>query len=66
MTFLSNTDTGLLVNRYVYFLPVDFAQWADTDISFSQDMRLIDMVLPAAFISTAFRQSSFRCHNVIY
>ncbi|KAH8889119.1 putative ABC transporter [Thozetella sp. PMI_491] len=37
MSFLSNTETGLLVNR------------------FSQDMRLIDMILPRAFVVTGFQ-----------
>lgn len=36
-SFLSNTETGLLINR------------------FSQDMRLVDMVLPRGFISTGFQ-----------
>ncbi|KAG4437467.1 hypothetical protein IFR05_007049 [Cadophora sp. M221] len=36
VAFLSNTDTGILVNR------------------FSQDVRLIDLVLPRGFISTGF------------
>ncbi|KAK3369714.1 putative ABC transporter [Lasiosphaeria ovina] len=37
MSFLSNVETGLLVNR------------------FSQDMRLVDMVLPRGFVTTAFQ-----------
>lgn len=36
-TFLSNTETGFLINR------------------FSQDMRLLDMILPSGFIGTGFQ-----------
>jgi ABC-type multidrug transport system fused ATPase/permease subunit len=36
ISFLSKTDTGMLINR------------------FSQDMRLVDMVLPRGFVSTGF------------
>lgn len=52
MSFLSNTDTGSLVNRYV-------SCWSVIDrssllCSFSQDMRLVDITLPISLSSFLF------------
>jgi ATP-binding cassette, subfamily C (CFTR/MRP), member 1 len=38
MSFLSNTETGLLMNR------------------FSQDLRLVDLILPRSFLVAGFRE----------
>jgi hypothetical protein len=58
MYFLSNTDTGSLINRYVFcigFYPGSLDVYSFG--SFSQDMRLVDITLPVALAVFLFGES---------
>lgn len=49
MSFLSNTDTGSLINRLVsHYIASQWSFKSNQMFRFSQDLRLVDVVLPMA------------------